>query len=563
MRNEQIKIDGVIIPYVITNEGEEYYPIKYIMEQFLLKTNCALHKKDNLKKYIQRYLMDYSFKNTVSQETYCMSKDGWVEYIKTCKKYQNKNEIKIKRLQLFSEYIGAQLKFNNLTHYDLYTIECIKDFKHRNPKVKDKCCVKCGRTFPNSDYFFNKDKRVKGGIINTCRECNGGYWLTDNLVNKYVFTTFGSESFEYFIKDKKEFAIDRIINSIGEKIDIRKMFGKENEINIILDACKRLIELRGIDESDISLDNIKPFLNIKDSSLNKLTNNMIIEYCIPDIRLRPWKCKKYSLGVVDKNEALNIFRTYLNDKEIVIEDIFAYKNWANLIKECRIRRQINNDLLGFVVDLYERKYAGYLFNIASSNYYKIKSNLIFDMKYLIEKDLRLQIEKIPLYITKYTLKQKSNTLYDLLRKENRIFKDLFEWIEACYPGKFIRSDFDLNPYRSRFDSLEEAQVYEELTKMTKGVIYNPRDDENRVEIMGMVPDFIIHTNKGCYLTEYFGLYSANATNSSRLQNYMRKHSIKIKKYKELEVLGYKNLFIYPEDLKNDFEGLRNKVKNII
>ena len=99
--------------------------------------------------------------------------------------------------------------------------------------------------------------------------------------------------------------------------------------------------------------------------------------------------------------------------------------------------------------------------------------------------------------------------------------------------------------------------------MTKGVIYNPRDDENRVEIMGMVPDFIIHTNKGCYLTEYFGLYSTNATNSSRLQNYMRKHSIKIKKYKELEVLGYKNLFIYPEDLKNDFEGLRNKVKNII
>ena len=93
-----------------------------------------------------------------------------------------------------------------------------------------------------------------------------------------------------------------------------------------------------------------------------------------------------------------------------------------------------------------------------------------------------------------------------LRKENRIFKDLFEWVDACYPGKFIRNDFDLNPYRSRFDSLEEAQVYEELTKMTKGVIYNPRDDENRVEIMGMVPDFIIHTNKGCYLAEYFGLY---------------------------------------------------------
>lgn len=483
--------------------------------------------------------------------------------LKLATKIKIKNEIKIKRLQLFSEYIGVQLKFNNLNHYDIYTIECIKDFKYRNPKVKDKYCVKCGRTFPNSDYFFNKDKRVKGGIINTCRECNGGYWLTDNLVNKYVFTTFGSESFEYFIKDKKEFAIDRIINSIGEKIDIRKMFGKENEINIILDACKRLIELRGIDESDISLDNIKPFLNIKDSSLNKLTNNMIIKYCIPDIRLRPWKCKKYTLGIVNNYTAKNIFKTYLNDNDIEIKDIFTYNGWYDLIKKCRITKSVGNDLLGFIVDLYDRKYAGYLFNIAAYNYYKKKSNLIFDMKYLVEKDLCIPIEKIPLYITKYTLNQKSSTLYNLLRKENRIFKDLFEWVDACYPGKFIRSDFDLNPYRSRFDSLEEAQVYEELTKMTKGVIYNPRDDENRVEIMGMVPDFIIHTNKGCYLAEYFGLYSVNTTNSSRLQNYMRKHSIKIKKYRELEVLGYKNLFIYPEDLKNDFEGLRNKVKNII
>ena len=41
--------------------------------------------------------------------------------------------------------------------------------------------------------------------------------LQITLVNKYVFTTFGSESFEYFIKDKKEFAIDRIINSTRRK----------------------------------------------------------------------------------------------------------------------------------------------------------------------------------------------------------------------------------------------------------------------------------------------------------------------------------------------------------
>lgn len=562
MKNEQIKIDGVIVPYVITSEDEEYYPIKYILEQLLLKTTCALHKKEDFKKYIQRFIIDYSFKNTVPQETYCMSKNGWVEYIKTCNKYQNKNEIKAKRFQLFSEYMGVHIPSNNLDHYDLFTIECLKDFKSKNPKVEDKTCIKCGRAFPNSDYFFGRDSRIKGGMINTCRECNGGFWLTDNMVNKYVFTTFGSDNFELFMKDAKEFVINYAINSKGEKIDVGKIFGKENEINIMLEVCKRLIEIRNIKELDISLNNINPFLNIKELCLRKLTNDMVIKYCIPDIRLRPWKCTKYTLGTISKQEGIEIFKRFISEMNIEINDKFLYNNWESLMSKSRLS-QFKNDILGFVVDLYDKEYAGYLFNITAHNYYKKKDNLVFDMKYFVEKDLCIPIEKIPLYVTKYSLKQKSNTLYNLLRRDNRIFKNLFEWIDACYPGKFIRSDFDLNPYRSRFDSLEEAQVYEELIKITKGVIYNPRDDENRVEIMGMVPDFIIHTNNGCYLTEYFGLYSENTHNSDRLRNYMRKHSVKIEKYKELESLGYKYLFIYPKDLKNNFEGLKNKVKNII
>ena len=39
--------------------------------------------------------------------------------------------------------------------------------------------------------------------------------------------------------------------------------------------------------------------------------------------------------------------------------------------------------------------------------------------------------------------------------------------------------------------------------------------------------------------------------------------IKLNKYKELENIGYKTLFIYPDDLKNNFKGLENKISNLL
>ena len=38
---------------------------------------------------------------------------------------------------------------------------------------------------------------------------------------------------------------------------------------------------------------------------------------------------------------------------------------------------------------------------------------------------------------------------------------------------------------------------------------------------------------------------------------------KIEKYKELEKVGYNILFIYPDDIKHNFEGLHKKLNSII
>ena len=74
--------------------------------------------------------------------------------------------------------------------------------------------------------------------------------------------------------------------------------------------------------------------------------------------------------------------------------------------------------------------------------------------------------------------------------------------------------------------------------------------------------FII-SNNGCYIVEYFGMYLKGGQEyKERLEKYKYKTELKIKKYKELEQYGYKTLYIFPEDLKNNYEGLINKLIKI-
>ena len=80
-----------------------------------------------------------------------------------------------------------------------------------------------------------------------------------------------------------------------------------------------------------------------------------------------------------------------------------------------------------------------------------------------------------------------------------------------------------------------------------------------VEVNGMIPDWIICNNKGCWLVEYFGLYT-DSSSSHRLIKCHEKMGIKLEKYKELEKIGYKSLFIYPNDIRNGFDGLLEKIE---
>jgi hypothetical protein len=212
------------------------------------------------------------------------------------------------------------------------------------------------------------------------------------------------------------------------------------------------------------------------------------------------------------------------------------------------------------MNLFENKYAAYKFNIASINYWKVKENRIRALKYLIEDDLKIPIEKVPLYITKMCLQRNARTLYNLLYFK-KYYSNLFEWIEECYPSKFVKADFEINKYRDQYDSNDELVIDYILKDKQINAIYNSRKYENPICINGMYPDWIAPTENGCYIIEYFGLYVYRNENSM-IDDYVKRTNEKLIKYKELENKGYKFIGLYPEDMKNDCQGVKEKIKLI-
>ena len=225
-----------------------------------------------------------------------------------------------------------------------------------------------------------------------------------------------------------------------------------------------------------------------------------------------------------------------------------------------IKRKCNNSVLDFIMELYDYKYAPYKFKGGYETYWKNKDNVNFALKFYIEQDQKIPLEKVPLYVTLNNLQKNALTLYYIIYKK-KIYKTLFEWVDAVYPNMFEERDFSVGSIRNYFDSNEEEIIYNYLKDRFKNVIYNKRNCENTVNLKGIIPDYIIITDSGCWLVEYFGLYVPDkAGTSKRITDYVKKTDKKINTYKTIK---HNKIFIYPEDLLDGMKGLEGKVKKIV
>lgn len=183
------------------------------------------------------------------------------------------------------------------------------------------------------------------------------------------------------------------------------------------------------------------------------------------------------------------------------------------------------------------------------------------------------LKDIPKYLNYANMENNGYKKFNkhILRKR---FKNYYEWACEAFPeykhlwkkedfGIFIAFDGSI------CDSYEELQIYEfikkELNLNIEAIGSRHYDNEhvfspNNKKDKWYIPDFFIK-DKNVYI-EYFGMYTDNPPKDNKvLMAYYNKTHRKIKFYNQIK--EFKFIYLFPDDLKNDFHGVREKLSFIM
>ena len=560
---EKRLIGEITIP-VIRESDVTYYPISFIMEKVLLKKTKVSTLQKEYSQYISKYRINYGKDTGGIQNVSCISEYGLKEVLGNSKIGRLSVEQKVAMNVLLEflqmDVISEDDRFikkvsdNVINGYNEYIKDCISFVLNDDPDIVWQKCTKCGNYYPYHINFFgvNEHSGKEYPLYTTCRDCTGKDTISHN-----------------------EDDLSRVYNKYGE--DIYKLYRDHN----VLDIYNHWISNTNTKTMPKSINNENDKLVIIKDCYNK---GMFKEY--PDViaSVVHKVCKfrvdgsgfiqrinKELFGVVLRHgkefidsieEAKQIFLNYIERNNIVINNVYTYK-YNQLLSDCNLSgflRRYNNNLLGYIMELHDNKYPAYKFEIPGGDkYWGIQENRVRALRYFIEEDMKIGLEKVPLYITLTALRDKgTTTMYGVCKK---YYSNLFEWVNEVYPDRFTEMDFDIHYVRNNFDSIEEAEVHDILRKEFKSVIYNPNNTDRTIKIDGKVPDWFIFTNNKCYIVEYFGLFIDRDTDNNRNNDYKERMNNKIDKYNLLD--GYGKLYLFPCDLKDNFRGLMEKLKSII
>jgi len=585
----EVIINDVRIP-IIKESEVIYYPISYMGSKVLLKDLTGNQLiRNGYGEYIRQFEINYGEDTGGIQNTYCISELGLKVILKNSKIGRLKIEQK-RNMKVLCEYLNLDIdidynaKFKDsitkeeLEQHDFWSKLCINIFIENNDNIIWQKCNQCGRYYPYHEEFWIKEtnknnKQPLRAVCNKCKNVYIHYFNNKEYTKAYyeggeiLYNIYKSgnkdiyEIYKYYIEGKYEYP-SILKNSL-------------NTTNIIVRLYKDII-LENIDKctpeylSSLTKIPIK-YISIKTLDRNlfqKIKKEELLKTNIENEMPKERKQRIYSKKIIKRmtfEDAKYLVDTYVQNNNIIIDisNVYIY-DYDELFKSSKVYwyvTKVYKDKLGFVMRYFNNQYASYKFkSVIGQRYWKDRDNVDLTMRYFIEQDIKIPIEKIPLYVTKMNLQMKASILYNILR-EKRFDSSLFEWINRLYPDKFIEEDFAVGIIRNEFDSMEEKMVHDMLKQEFKNVVYNNRNSENKVNIMGMMPDWFIFTDLNIYIVEYFGIEKDQKSKNKRIAYYLDKTERKLKKY---SVLPYaEKIYLYPSDIKGDCEGFKEKIKVIV
>jgi hypothetical protein len=563
---EYVRINDVNIP-IVKDEGLIYYPISFVGDKVLLKDlkgNQLI--KNGYGDYIKQLKIDYGETTGGIQKTFCISEDGLKEILKRSKIGRLSVEQKVAMNGLL-KYFGMEkidtgerfidsLEEDKIKQYSVFIQDCISEVMKEKPTVKWQKCTKCNNYYPYDVNFFRINLHSSAELNTVCQDCQK--WSDSRArvsithPNKDLNSAYKNYGEDVFLMYKNHDTLGIYKHCIENKVNFPSIIKNKDDFLLII---KYTYDNKRFDNSE------------------EITIECIYKICklnIYEVRLTLRDVYLYLFGVdLEDNiistpdKAKETFNNYLIKNNINITDIYNF-NYSDIIKKAFLRgyvkRKCNNSILDFIMELYDYRYAPYKFKGGYETYWKNKDNINFALKFYIEQDQKIPLEKIPLYVTLNNLQKNARILYTIIYNK-KFHKTLFEWVDAVYPNMFEERDFSVGSIRNYFDSNEEEIIYNYLKDRFKNVIYNKRNCENTVNLKGIIPDYIIITESECWLIEYFGLYVLDKMGTSkRIADYVKKTDKKINTYKTIR---HSKIFIYPEDLLDGMKGLEEKVKEIV
>lgn len=567
---EEILIGEVKVP-VIREEDVLYYPISFVMSKVLLKKTDqgGLHK--HYSEYIKKFKINYgSAIEGGTQEVNCISEEGLKKVLNNSKtgrlKINQKKAMNLLLERLHMDLISEDDRFLNKVSkeildkwkYNEYIRDCIEYVLDGEPDIIWQKCTKCGNYYPYHVNFFrvNEHSGKDYPLYTVCRNCTCNEKRGKDLIKhnndelRVIYNLFGEKIYRMY-RDHKVIEIYNHWLSRNIKPLPKVINNEEDKLLIIKDCYEKGMFSDYPDIVSKAIHEVCKFRVDGNNFIQRINKELFGVTIVHG--------KEY---IDDIETAKQVFLNYLNKHNIIINNVYEYK-YDQLLLDANLSgflKRYGNNLLGYIMELYDNKYPAYKFNIiGGEKYWGIKENRIRALKYFIEEDMKIELEKVPLYITLTALRNKgTSTMYTICKK---YYSSLFEWVNEVYPERFDPKDFDIHYVRNNFDSIEEAEVHDVLKSKFKNVIYNPNHTDRTITIDGKVPDWFLFTDKMCYIGEYFGLdVDRNTSHNSRIEDYKERTLDKIEKYDKLG--GYGKLYIFPEDLKDNFKGLMEKLELI-
>lgn len=388
------------------------------------------------------------------------------------------------------------------------------------------------KTWLDEDMIFLKNNHGKIPIVDIAKMLNKtkaevSYQIRKLRINCQII--WSDEEVELLFKNYKSKDVRQLSSLLKTKTE-KQIYKKMTLLKL---TCKPIDKTSYMNLNEV----FKDYKRILKGEINKMKKDYPLNY---DILL---------------------FKYYLKVSNIIPTKDWVYSiHFSKFMKSCRLWNRIKKkwhssyDFISACFPQYNLKEYNFKTLQVREGFWKNDFNCYDNIKYGIKQALKNNSIENPEDILIFNLddiyKYFNRTMIYYRGKE--ILYKYLDFYKIPYDSKLYWNDI-------RFDSIEEMSVYKyiknnhefQITKCRNIMFYNDMYNE------GYKPDFLIEDKD--IIIEYFGLYLDKE--SLFIKNYIDKTNRKIEYYSTIS--KYNFIYLYPEDLKNNFEGVSKKLAPFI